>query len=204
MEVISLQVYDNMLMFLSCLKNPKRVGSIIPSSKYLAAKVISYVPWESVELMAELGAGTGAITQFYSSKLPIDTKVLLFERDKRMRNHLKSKYPNFLYHSNASYLQKKMNQENIQQLDCIICGLPFFYFSNEMKQHILQQIWTALKPGGFLVLYQNSLHMRKKLSEQFDIERIEFVALSFLPAFVYVCRKIEDNTICSSNLSSFS
>lgn len=78
-----------------------------------------------------------------------------------MREHLKSIYPECIFHSNASYLLKKLNQEGIRELDCIICGLPFFNFSIEMRDKILHQIVKSLKPGGILVAYQHSLHMKK-------------------------------------------
>ncbi|MDQ0660398.1 phospholipid N-methyltransferase [Paenibacillus sp. W2I17] len=109
-----------------------------------------------------------------------------------MRSNLKKTYPEFMFHSNASYLLKRINQEYIHQLDSIICGLSFFNFSREMRQNILSQIHTALRPEGTLVLYQYSLHMRKRLAELFEIEKIQFVPFSFPPVFVYVCRKRDD------------
>lgn len=109
-----------------------------------------------------------------------------------MRNNLKKTYPEFMFHSNASYLLKRINQEHVHQLDSIICGLPFFNFSREMRRNILSQIHTALRPEGTLVLYQYSLHMKKRLAELFEIEKIQFVPFSFPPVFVYVCRKRPD------------
>ncbi|WP_339179216.1 methyltransferase domain-containing protein [Paenibacillus sp. FSL R5-0701] len=181
------------LLFLQgFLKNPKRVGSLLPSSKFLAHKIVQSVRWDKIRTIAELGPGTGAITRLMRAELPQSATVFLFERDPKMRNNLKKTYPEFMYHSNASYLLKKMHQENVHHLDSIICGLPFFNFSREMRQNILSQIHTALRPGGTLVLYQYSLHMRKQLAELFEIEKIQFVPFSFPPVFVYVCRKRPD------------
>lgn len=87
---------------------------------------------------------------------------------------------------------KKMNQEQIQQLDCIIYGLPFFNFSKTMREHILAQITQALRPGGMLVFYQYSLHMKQLLAEEFIIENIQFVLCNFPPVYVYTCHK-KDN-----------
>lgn len=174
------------------LRNPKRVGSVLPSSKFLARKIVQSVRWDEVRSIAELGPGTGAVTRLMRAHLPQSATVFLFERDPKMRSNLKRTYPEFMFHSNASYLLKRINQEHVQQLDSIICGLPFFNFSREMRQNILSQIHTALRPGGTLVLYQYSLHMKKRLAELFEIEKIQFEPLSFPPAFVYVCRKRQD------------
>ncbi|RPK23212.1 class I SAM-dependent methyltransferase [Paenibacillus xylanexedens] len=174
------------------LRNPKRVGSVLPSSKFLAHKIVQSVRWDEVRTIAELGPGTGAVTRLMRAHLPNSATVFLFERDPKMRSNLKKTYPEFMFHSNASYLLKRINQEHVQQLDSIICGLPFFNFSREMRQNILSQIHTALRPGGTLVLYQYSLHMRKQLAELFEMEKIQFVPFCFPPVFLYVCLKRQD------------
>lgn len=181
------------LLFLQgFLRNPKRVGSVLPSSKYLAKKIVQSVRWDEVRTIAELGPGTGAITRLIRSQLPKSATVFLFERDTKMRSNLKKTYPEFMFHSNASYLLKRIKQEHVHQLDSIVCGLPFFNFSREMRQNILSQIHTALRPGGTLVLYQYSLHMKKQLAELFEMEKIQFVPFNFPPVFVYVCSKRQD------------
>lgn len=167
----------------------------MPSSKFLANKIVQSVRWDEVRTIAELGPGTGSVTRLMRAKLPVSSTVFLFERDPKMRSNLKKTYPEFLFHSNASYLLKRIDQEHVHQLDSIICGLPFFNFSRKMSQNILSQIHTALRPGGMLVLYQYSLHMKKRLAELFDIEKIQFVPFNFPPAFIYTCRKREDQAL---------
>lgn len=182
-------MFEYLLFLQGFLKDPKRVGNILPSSQLLANKIVQSIQWHDVNAVAELGAGTGAVTRFISSQLTKSTKLLLFERNKKMRDYLKAHYPECIFHSNASFLLKKMNQENIRELDCIICGLPFFNFSYEMRDNILHQIVHSLKSGGILVSYQHSLHMKKEWGKQFIIEKIEFVPYTFPPTFVYICRK---------------
>ncbi|KQN99933.1 class I SAM-dependent methyltransferase [Paenibacillus sp. Leaf72] len=171
------------------LKNPKRVGGIFPSSRFLAAKTVQSIPWNEVKAIAELGSGTGAITTHINTHLTDSAKLFLFERDKKMRENLKVKYPGSMFHSNASYLIKKMNQESVHQLDCIISGLPFSNFSNGIKENILHQIIKALRPGGYLVAYHCSRRMKKKFAEQLILEKSEFVRWNFPPSFVYIFRK---------------
>ncbi|WP_334071320.1 MULTISPECIES: class I SAM-dependent methyltransferase [Paenibacillus] len=184
-----MNIRECLLFLQGFLKNPQRVGSVIPSSRFLAAKMLQSVPWNEVKSVAELGSGTGAITRFMKTQLTGATKVILFERDKKMRNNLKTEYPDFVCYSNACQLVKKMNQEDISHLDCIISGLPFFNFTSEMRETLLRQIIEALKPGGIFVAYQYSLQMKKKFAEELIIEKIEFVPFNFPPAFVYTCRK---------------
>ncbi|AIY08785.1 phospholipid methyltransferase [Paenibacillus polymyxa] len=174
------------------IKYPKRVGSILPSSRFLASKMVQSVPWDDITTIAELGSGTGAITRFIKPQINRSTKVLLFEMDEKMRDDLKTNYPNFSCFPNACHLTKTMNQKGINSLDCIISGLPFFNFKSELRETLLNQINEALKPGGKFIAFQYSLQMKKYLSEKFIIDKIDFVPLNFPPAFVYTCHKKEE------------
>lgn len=107
-----------------------------------------------------------------------------------MREHLKSIYPECIFHSNASYLLKKLNQEGIRELDCIICGLPFFNFSIEMRDKILHQIVKSLKPGGILVAYQHSLHMKKNGLNNYLLRKLNLcLTLSLQHSYIFVVKK---------------
>jgi phospholipid N-methyltransferase len=181
---------DQYLMFLhKFIQNPKRIGSVLPSSRFLANKMVQSVPWNKVKSIAELGSGTGAVTRFIKSSVFESTKVFLFEMDENMKANLQKQYPKFVCHTNACHITNVIKQHDVEQLDCIISGLPFFNFPWELRENVTDQIIKALKPGGYFIAFQYSLQMKKHLVNLFDIERINFVPLNFPPAFVYICRK---------------
>ncbi len=183
---------NNPVLFLkSFLQSPKHVGSIIPSSRFLANKMVNQASWLEAKAVAELGSGTGAITRYIHQQAQDRTKVLLFEMNETMRNNLHTTYPQFSCYPDAARLVESMNQEGVQQLDYIFSGLPFFNFEPELRNTLVEQIHKALKPGGLFIAFQYSLQMRKTLSEHFIIEKIELVPMNIPPAFVYVCRKKE-------------
>ncbi|WP_342566442.1 methyltransferase domain-containing protein [Paenibacillus sp. FSL R7-0345] len=171
------------------MKSPKNVGSVAPSSRFLAKKMVNQVEWDHIKAVAELGAGTGPITRYIQSNVKRDANVFLFEMDHVMRRKLRLNYPGFSCHSNATRLVDTINQKNVIYLDCIFSGLPFFNFERELRDALLDQIVHALKPGGMFIAFQYSLQMKKQLSEHFIIENIQLVPLNLPPAFVYVCRK---------------
>lgn len=183
----------NLLFLKSFVKNPKNVGSVIPSSRFLANAMVKQVVWNEVTAVAELGSGTGAITQYIHQKANEMTKVFLFEMDQTMRNNLTEEYPTFTSHPNAAALVNSIKADGVDRLDCIFSGLPFFNFERTLRDTLMEQIYQALKPGGWFIAFQYSLQMKKQLSEHFIIEKIKFVPLNIPPAFVYVCRKKESN-----------
>jgi len=191
MEESQLNSNEPVLFLKSFLQSPKHVGSIVPSSRFLANKMVNQAPWLEVKAVAELGSGTGAITRYIHQQAQDSTQVLLFEMNETMRNNLKTEYPTSPCYPDASRLVESMKQEGIQQLDCVFSGLPFFNFDSELRNTLIDQIYKALKPQGLFIAFQYSLQMKRTLSEKFIIEKIDIVPLNIPPAFVYVCRKKE-------------
>lgn len=57
------------------MKSPKNVGSVAPSSRFLAKKMVNQVEWDHIKAVAELGAGTGPITRYIQSNVKRDANV---------------------------------------------------------------------------------------------------------------------------------
>jgi phosphatidylethanolamine/phosphatidyl-N-methylethanolamine N-methyltransferase len=70
------------------LQNPQRIGSVIPSSEFLAKAMFTSIKELDEVNIIEIGAGTGAITKHISSLNP-----LLVEIDKEFCTLLRLNYP---------------------------------------------------------------------------------------------------------------
>ncbi|GAA4855616.1 rRNA adenine N-6-methyltransferase family protein [Paenibacillus vulneris] len=186
---IGTMVQEKFLFLNKFIQSPKDVGSITPSSKYLARAMTRSIPWDGIEAAAELGAGTGAITESMKQVAGKHTRILLFEKDTALRNQLAEKYTDMACYPDACQIRKAMSKEGIESLDLILSGLPFFNFPQPIRDAILQEVLLSLKPGGWFVAFQYSLQMKQQLSRYFEVESIRFVPLNLPPAFVYVCRK---------------
>jgi len=181
--------------------NPKEIGSITPSSKFLAHHMLNEVEWDAVHCMGELGSGTGAITAHladivtHKKDLLERMNVFLFEKEKELRNRLTAAYPKFHVAEDALCLRAEARRHNMESYDCIISGLPFFNFSPLLRHQLMEEIYQSLRPGGQFIAFQYSLQMKREFRRYFDVEKIKFVAWNIPPACVYVCRKnrIEDH-----------
>lgn len=180
---------QKMLFFYKFIRTPKAIGSVTPSSRHLANKMVSAVQWNEITSVAELGAGTGVITQAIHRSLKQETKVMLFERDSHLRKQLEQQHPGFTTHSDAKSIHSVVRQQGLEHVDCIISGLPFANFPQQVRNDLMEQIVNSLKPDGLFIAFQYTLQMKKQLSKHFEIEAIQFVMLNVPPAFVYVCRK---------------
>lgn len=175
-------------MFLqSFLRSPLQVGSFIPSSSFMINKIVDCVRESHPVNIVEMGAGTGVITkglrQLESSSL------FVFEKDAQMRELLLTDFPDLNLYHNAFDLQTVMDENHIEDLDCIVCGLPLTLFPKKKKQEILHLFHSKLRPGGHFVMFQYSLHSKKDLERMYADVSVHFIPFNLPPAFIYHCQK---------------
>ena len=180
----------NRLLFLrKFIANPCKIGSITPSSRFLKDKMLSGVMWDELDSVVELGAGTGVFTEYVMAHKSPACRFLAIEQDKLMRAQLKSRYPRLALGEQAENLCRIMHEMSLPYADCIISGLPFAVLDHDMRRQILDNVVTALKPGGVFITFQYSLHMKAALEKYFPEVTISFELLNLPPAFIYSCRK---------------
>lgn len=181
---------DKKLFLQTFLQSPSQVGSIIPSSRFMVRKIMELVTKANPQTVAEFGAGTGVITRplsQYCEKQKV--KLFVFEKDERLRGHLEQQFPQLNIYSDALLLPEVLQDKGLEQVDCIVCGLPFTLFSPDLREQFFNMMDTTLNPQGTLIMFQFSLHMLKTLKQRYRSVEVKFIPLNVPPAFVYHCQK---------------
>src|SRR5260370_42022114 len=70
---------DRVVFFQEFLKNPRQIGSITPSSRFLERRIVQIAGVASARRVVELGAGTGGTTRSILAALRPDAKILAVE-----------------------------------------------------------------------------------------------------------------------------
>jgi phospholipid N-methyltransferase len=182
-------VHDKIRFLHSFLRSPRSVGSIMPSSEFLAREMLKRVPWQEASVIVELGAGTGVFTRHIDALKAPHAQVVVYEQDRWLREDLRVKYPGLAYRSNAISLEKDLRELGFGQADVIISGLPFANFPPKIRDEILESIYRALRTGGIFVMFQYSPQMLNRLKRRFERVALSFVLPNLPPAIVYTCRK---------------
>ncbi|MFT9849011.1 class I SAM-dependent methyltransferase [Aneurinibacillus sp. REN35] len=180
---------DKVLFLKSFFRSPLQVASLIPSSPFLVKHIAQHVNRIQPATVAELGAGTGVLTRALVNQCPSIESLLVFENEESLKQHLQEEFPATPIYADAFSLLEMMQKHKIMQMDCIISALPVSWFSKEQNEALMSMVYQSLKPGGYFIMFQFSLQMRKYLRATFDEMTIRYVPLNFLPAFVYYCRK---------------
>ncbi len=171
----------------------KTSGTLIPSSRFLAEKMLKHIDFEKAKLIVELGSGNGAITKRILSKMNPGTKLICFEiNDTFYEELLKINNSQVtILKASAEDIIEEINKLNYKEADYIISGLPLSILPKKLSESILIESHKVLKKEGRFVQFQYSLDYYKKLKKIFNKKNVSlnFEPINFPPAFIYSCIK---------------
>lgn len=175
------------------LKEKKTVGSVAPSSKHLAKKMLKDVDFENGRVFVELGPGTGVFTREIVKNMNPEAKLFVFELHKPFHDALKQEFENnkqvIIVNDSAEKICEVINAHNIKNVDAILSSLPLANFNKKLVQEILNNAHKALKVEGVYVQFQYSLKSKKYIKRVFNNLDLTFTARNLPPAFVYTSEK---------------
>lgn len=170
------------------LKNWKEVGSVIPSSRFLADKMLEPIDFEKAKVIVELGPGLGCITYKILEMMREDAKLIIFEINSDFCRELNNSKDSRLTVFNVSALDMAYHLKEIKA-DYVISGIPLTTLTDESSWLLLKAVKNILSEGGVYIQFQYSLSAYKKLKSLFSKVVLKFTLFNAPPAFVYQCVK---------------
>jgi hypothetical protein len=115
MSEVNGQTKETELFFRQWLRSPKSMGAVIPSSRALARAVSREITWRPGQVIVELGAGTGAISQgLMESGLPPEA-LMMIELDRPLFEYLRERFPKVrVINGDATRLLDILRQQGIE------------------------------------------------------------------------------------------
>lgn len=167
------------------LRNPREIMAIAPSSRALCDLMAAQCDGATGPI-AELGAGTGKITESLLNKGFAPQKLHLIELNEEFCDLLTQKFPaTNVHHGGAQDIVSFVDSK----VDFVVSGLPLLGFSYELQHAIIDGISKALAPGGAFIqfTYGPKPPVRKKIREEYNMtsQRIGGVLFNAPPASVY-------------------
>lgn len=180
-------------------RNPTSVGAIAPSSQGLVQTMVEWFDWDAARSVVEYGPGTGVFTEGIQKRLHPDARFFAIERSPELAEITRNRCPGVSVHEESAADVMRLCQEaSMQQVDVIICGLPWASFPESLQRSILDATLDVLKPGGQFatfaywqgVVLPAGMRFSKRLRASFsDVHRSPTVWRNLPPAFVYRCTK---------------
>ncbi|HWR16241.1 MAG TPA: rRNA adenine N-6-methyltransferase family protein [Terriglobales bacterium] len=174
------------------LRHPLMLGSVIPSSRYLIARVLDRIDWNQTNIVVEYGPGVGTFTRPILDRMAPQAKLLTIELNEEFAELLRadiSDHRLHIAHGSAVEVQKWMHFNRLTQADLILSGIPYTVLPADVRQRILTATRDALTPSGSFVVYQYTRAVLPDLQRVFSRVEEEFEPLNILPARVFRCWK---------------
>lgn len=133
---------------------PLKMGSVIPSSPFLAHKIAAQVDVHNPGWVVELGGGTGSVTHALLNAGVKPERFLVVERDRRLHNLLTRHFPGLhVVRGDAMHLRELLNNQRIHKLHAIVSCLPLLSMPPKVQKAIVEEMFAALPSGGVLVQF---------------------------------------------------
>lgn len=182
---------DTGLFLQEWMANPKRTGSVVPSSKRLAATMARWLPQNPDSYVLELGPGTGAVTEALLKQGLREEKLVAIERNPKLAALLRERFPNaHIIAGDAWQMDALLRNRHIENVGAVMSSLPLLNFSLEEAEALAQKIRTVLQPQGNWVQYSYGIHKRRpRGTSDFRLHASKIVWLNLPPARVSVFQK---------------
>ncbi|TWU01407.1 class I SAM-dependent methyltransferase [Neorhodopirellula pilleata] len=161
--------------------------------------MVDWFDWDTARNIVEYGPGTGVFTQAVHRRLHPDANFFAIERSAELARITRAQCPGVeVFEDSAAEVERLCQAKGMQQVDAIICGLPWASFPESLQASILDATMNVLRPGGRFatfaywqgVVLPAGMRFSKRLRTSFDsVERSPTVWRNLPPAFVYRCTK---------------
>ena len=192
-------VYEYAKFLKVFLRAPALTSAVVPSSRWLAERMVEGLRLDEANVVVELGPGTGAFTRVIQKELQPSALFLAIEINSNFAAHLQRQFPRVhVINDSAERLDHHLQTLGQSSADCILSGLPWAGFTADEQERLLKSVLRVLRPGGILTTYAynhvawlpGGRRFRKLLQTNFasvGTTRTEWRNLP--PAFVYYCQK---------------
>lgn len=187
---------DHSLFLGKFLEQGTAIASLAPSSRWLSRTTVRNVDWDRVEVLVELGAGTGPITRVLAEKARPGTRVVVLERDHdfaRLLQERFAKMPNFdVIEGDVRNLASMLEDRGISQVDHVISGLPVPSFPKDLRRELFDVVAAVLAPSGsFNQITELPWVYWRFYRRFFEEVRFAFEPRNIPPAGAYFCRGVK-------------
>lgn len=182
------------ILFRRFLARPLQVAYVLPSSKGLVRRVLDKMDFSKARVLVEFGAGEGCYTRELAKRLAPDAKLLAFELDTHLAEHLREQFRGddrvLIYNQDAASFREELHKLGFSEADYVISGIPFSYLEPKKKKEILRAVHEGLTPDGQFIVYQVTPEL-KAHTKMFAAHEVEYFLASLPPMFIVACHKSE-------------
>jgi phospholipid N-methyltransferase len=178
---------DRLAFFRAFVAHPRRVGAVLPTSRWAVRDMLDMADVHGADLVVELGAGTGVYTREILARLRPDAHLMALERDPRLARLLTEQYQDSRVRVICDSAENVQAHLKGARTELVVSGLPFTSLGSDVRQRIFSQIVDILAPGGVALVLQYSPVIQGQLRGVFPYVERRVSLLNVPPAFLFAC-----------------
>lgn len=169
------------------LRHPLQIGSIIPSSPFLERRVIAAADLAGADVVVELGAGTGGMTQAMLRALPPGARLLSIEINPRFHAQVSRIDDDRLiaHLGSAADIRRIAADHGLAAPDAVVSGIPFSTMSEAIGARIIAEVAAVLADTGRFVAYQFSPRVAALTRPVLGRPEVDMELVNFPPMRVF-------------------
>jgi phosphatidylethanolamine/phosphatidyl-N-methylethanolamine N-methyltransferase len=174
------------MFFRRWLANPLQMGSIVPSSPALCARIARQTRRAPHEAVVELGAGTGVVSRaLLASGIPAD-RLIVVEIVPDMALHLRRILPGVtVIEGDARALADLVPARWHGRIGTVVCGIPLVLLPRAEQRRFIDAIETVAPGRGFLHFSYCATSPLPARRHRLLARREAWTPLNFPPASVW-------------------
>ena len=147
------------MFFQGFLKHPVMVGSIVPSSDRLIAKMLARVDWANTKVFVEYGPGVGTFCQPILDRMAPDAILIAIDTNADFVRYLRHSITDSRFsavHGSAADVERIVRDHGHEHADYVLSGLPFSTLPPGVGPAIAAATHRVMRVGGAFLVYQFS------------------------------------------------
>ena len=181
---------DEIRFFRGWMKNPKNVGSIIPTSDVMAKRMASVIDLSSGLPVLELGPGTGVITHAILQRGVKPDQLYSVEYSADFARILRRDFAEIhVVEGNAFDLENTLSTANTLKFDCVVSALPLLSFPKAMRVQLIKDLLNRIPEGRPIVQFSYGPLSPVPPIPGVTVRHLEFIFRNIPPAQIWTYRK---------------
>lgn len=184
---------DRLLVFArTFLKQPRMLGSVVPSSRFLIEHLLRAVDFSRGRVIVEYGPGVGPITAELLRRMRPDARLVALEMNAELAAFLRQALPDARLHvecASAEEVPAVLARLGLPRADYVISGIPFSTMPAPVRRRVVRATRTVLHPSGVFLVYQFSRAVLPDLRDAFGHVRQGFEPRNLPPAQIFYCTR---------------
>ncbi len=142
------------LFFTRWLRNPRGVGSVIPSGEQLSAAMAAPAVACRNRPVLELGGGTGTVTEALLAQGLAPEELIVVERDPGLHQYLSERFPKVrVLKTDAARVSAALHAQGVHQVGAVVSSLPLLSMPLITRRRIVADAFRCMGRDGLLLQF---------------------------------------------------